>query len=118
MFQLEFSSLPIRPQRRALSWAIGRVIDRGHPKLCLPKTLHTLDPEQRRVYVPGLRPRSTKKLRVRALAAGILGRARAAEEIAGTDWAHVHGRALTSQGADALRAQHHVLHNDTRRRGT
>ena len=73
--QLEFSSLPIRPQRHASSWSIGRVIDRGHPKLCFPKTLQPLDPAMRvqcRVDVPGLRPPRAKKLHVRAPVADVL----------------------------------------------
>ena len=45
--QLEFSSSPIRPQRRAFPWTIGRVIDRGHPKLCCPNTPQPLDPAMR-----------------------------------------------------------------------
>ena len=47
--------MPIRPQRRAFPWTIGRVIDRGHPKLCFPNAPQPLDPAMRvqcRVDVP------------------------------------------------------------------
>jgi len=66
--QLEFTSLPIRPSAR-FKWTIGKVLDRGFPKLCVPTSLDALDPamrEQFRVTVAGLRQPRADKLHVRA----------------------------------------------------
>lgn len=68
--QLEFTSRPIRPSA-GFEWTIGKVIDRGYPKLCFPTSLDPLDPvmrEQCRVTVPGLRQARADKLHVRAAA--------------------------------------------------